>query len=77
MPTLIELQASLADIDAALAAPERQVTLGSQNVTYRSIDDLMKARQLLLDQITEASPAVLTGRRSRQSYAVYRGRGFE
>lgn len=78
MATTEELQAQLAELNAAIAGPERQVTDGSQNVTYRSIDDLIKARndlQARLDAAT-AVPGMPTGRQ-RRSFGVYGGRGFD
>lgn len=74
MPTPQEIQAQIDEINAAIATPERQVTLGSQNVTYRSIDDLIKARDALQGQLDVVNQVP---RRPRRTYASYGGRGFD
>lgn len=77
MATREELVAQLAQITEAIASPERQVTLGSQNVTLRSIDDLIKARGQIegdiaaIDNTTNATP------RTKRYYATYSGRGHQ
>jgi len=71
-----ELEANLAEINAAIASPERQVTLGSQNVTLRSIDDLIKARQQIVADIGKLDATVNATPRVKQTYASYTGRGF-
>lgn len=75
MATAEELRAQIAELDAALAAPERQVTLGSQNVTWRTAQDLITAKRELEAQLAALEPVTsssLPGRRT----AFYRGRGF-
>lgn len=69
-----------ADIDAlngAIASGERQVTLGAQSVTYRSIDDLIKARdnlrQELANQTLQASGVPIR----RRGTFYYGGRGYD
>lgn len=75
MATLEELQAQLKEINDAIASPERQVTLGSQNVTLRSIDDLIKARDAIQTQIDGVTPDAKP--RPKRLYAQYSGRGFD
>lgn len=67
-------KAGIAELDAAIASPERQVTNGTQNVTYRTIDDLKKARGDLEAKV-EAATAAATPR-PKQMLAYYRGRGY-
>lgn len=64
------------DIDAlneAIASGERVVVHNGQSVTYRSIDDLIKARNDLRNEM--ASAATESPRRKR-FYAYYAGRGY-
>lgn len=74
MATPQEIQAQIDEIMAAIAAPERQVTLGSQNVTYRTVDDLQKALLVLQRELEIANATV---KRPRRVYASYSGRGFD
>jgi hypothetical protein len=66
-------QADLDALNAAIASGERQVTIGSQSVTYRSIDDLIKARDDIQRQIDAQSGTT----RARQTRLYYAGRGYE
>lgn len=66
-----------ADIDAltkAIASGERQVAIGGQQVTYRSIDDLIKARKTLQDELDASVGQAPTPRQVRLYYA---GRGYD
>lgn len=65
-----------ADIDAltsAIASGERQVTHGGRTVTYRSIDDLIKARDTLQRELNDQTP----GARPKQAKLYYAGRGYD
>lgn len=70
-----------ADIDAltsAIASGERQVTIGSQSVTYRSVDDLIKARDDLVRQLTAQNIASGAEQpRARQLRLFHAGRGYD
>lgn len=48
----------LASIDAAIASGELRVQIDNREVIYRSIDDLMKARRVILEELgtTAAAP---------------------
>ena len=76
----VRMAISQADIDAlnvAIASGERQVVLGGQSITYRSIADLILARNDLQTQLT--AQAVVDGsvkRRPKQWYAYQNGRGY-
>lgn len=70
-------QAQIDALNDQIAAAERQVTNGSQSVTYRSIDDLIKARNELQGQLDAQQIADGTKPpRSRQTKAYYAGRGY-
>jgi hypothetical protein len=75
-PTLDDLQARLNEINAAIASPERQVTLGSQNITLRSIDDLNKARLRIEADINNLNAATDPVPRVKRIFGTYSGRGF-
>lgn len=63
-----------ADIDAlntAIASGEKQVALGAQQVTFRSISELIAARNDLQRQLdVQATP------KSRQTKLYHAGRGY-
>lgn len=70
---------SQADIDAlnkAIASGERQVTLGSQSITYRSISDLITARNDLLQQKAKDEADAAGEAPKRRTYLYYGGRGY-
>lgn len=74
------MAATQAQVDAlndAIAQAERQITNGSESVTYRSISDLKAARDDL--QIQVNAEAVKNGDalpRSRNTTVSYGGRGY-
>ena len=61
-------------LNAAIASGERVVVLNGQSVTYRSVDDLIKARNDLRQEIASAKMAGKT--RPKRAYAYHAGRGF-
>ena len=61
-------------LNAAIASGERMVVLNGQSVTYRSIDDLIKARNDLRKEMMDA--ASVGKRRAKRVYAYHAGRGF-
>ena len=67
-------QADLDALDRALASGERMAVLNGQSVTYRSIDDLIKARDYLAAMLSELTPEV---RRPKRTYAYQSGRSFD
>lgn len=67
------------DIDAlnvAIASGERVVVLNGQSVTYRSIDDLIKARNDLRKEMADVAAAAAGKPRVKRAYAYHAGRGF-
>ena len=71
MPTL---QEQLDALNAAIGSGERQVALGSQQVTYRSVNELIAARNELLRQQQEAEAS--TQPTSRRTFLYQSGRGY-
>jgi hypothetical protein len=63
-------------LNAAIASGERVVVLQGQSVTYRSIDDLIKARNDLKQQMQDDALALAGRRRVKRAYAYYSGRGY-
>jgi hypothetical protein len=63
-------QADLDALNAAIASGEKQVALGAQQVTYRSIAELMVAR----DDIQRQLDAPTTGTKSRITKLYQAGR---
>lgn len=67
-------QSDIDALTAAIASGERQVTIGSQSVTYRSIDDLIKARDTLMRDLATQTG---TAPRPRHTRLYYAGRGYD
>lgn len=68
------------DIDAlntAIASGEKQVILDGQSVTYRSINDLITARNDLQEQLNREAAAAAGTRRPKRTALYYAGRGFK
>lgn len=66
-------QTDIDALNAAIASGEKQVALGAQQVTYRSISELIVARNELqrqLDAQTAQAP------KSRQTKMFHAGRGY-
>ena len=49
--------ADLASVDAAIASGELSVSVAGRSVTYRSIDELKKAKELIETDLRAQSPA--------------------
>jgi hypothetical protein len=69
-------QADIDTLNAAIASGERVVVLNGQSVTYRSVDDLIKARNDLKQQMQDEAAAAAGKRRTKRTYAYYQGRGY-
>lgn len=70
-------QAQIDKLTEDIASAERQITNGSQSVTYRSIDDLIKARDTLQQQFDSEQIAAGNKTPVRRSFnAYYGGRGY-
>lgn len=68
-------QADLDALNAAIASGEKQVALGAQQVTYRSISELIAARNDIQAQLQAQAETVST-RKSRVTYLTSSGRGY-
>lgn len=69
------MAATQEDIDAltrAIASGERQVTIGNQSVTYRSIAELLSARDTLQRELDTANAV----RRTKQVRVYQASRGY-
>lgn len=65
-------QTDIDALNAALANGEKQVVIDGQSVTYRSVSDLIAARNDLQEQLNRLS----TNRRSKRTQLYYQGRGY-
>lgn len=70
-------QTDIDNLNKAIASGERQVTIGSQSITYRSISDLIAARNDLLQQKAQEEATAANKPQKRRSYAYYSGRGYD
>lgn len=67
------------DVDAlnqALANGEKQVVIDGQSVTYRTISDLISARNDLQELLNRQTAAANDNRRPKRSMLYYAGRGY-
>lgn len=69
-------QADIDRLNQAIAQGERQVTNGSQTITYRSAAELLSLRDDLQRQLCEDQLRGLQRRRPRRYMLTYGGRGF-
>lgn len=69
-------QADIDALNAAIASGERVVVLNGQSVTYRSVSDLIMARNDLQAQLNNAAQAASGKPRPKRTYAYYAGRGY-
>jgi hypothetical protein len=71
-------QTDLDSLDAAISYGELAVEVNGRKVVYRSVDDLIKARALVMSDISAASAAAASGGGSRVgsfrvTFATHRG----
>lgn len=69
-------QQDIDNLNTAIASGERVVVLNGQSVTYRSIDDLIKARNDLRNELADANAVAAGKKRPKRTYAYYSGRGY-
>lgn len=68
-------QSDIDALNAAIAQGERQVRIGDKSVEYRSVDELIRARNELIRQQSEDLSR--SGQaRPRQTRLYHAGRGF-
>jgi hypothetical protein len=65
--TLADLDA----LDAAIARGERTITSGDRSITYRSVAEMIQARNHIASHLQANAPTV----RSRQTLLYHGGRG--
>jgi hypothetical protein len=70
-------QASLDAINAAIASGERVISDNGQMVTFRSIDDLVKARSIILSDLAAQKSALAGTKRSKQKFLFFGGRDYQ
>ena len=71
-------QTDIDNITAAIASGERQVTIGNQSVTYRSISELLTARDALIrDFNAQEASADPSKKQPKVFNIVHAGRGFD
>ena len=68
-------QSDIDNLNTALANGEKQVVLDGQSITYKSSDDLIKARNDLQEQFNRANPPARV--RSKRTAMYYAGRGYQ
>lgn len=71
------LRTYVAALNQAIASGARSVTLRGQTIIYNTTESLIKARDDMRKQLAEAEAAASGTRRSRQTYGVYTGRGYD
>lgn len=60
-------------INAAIASGELTVSHNGRTVTYRSVGDLMRARQAILAELAAAQPGATAGGPRRFTFVTLRG----
>lgn len=55
IPPMAFTQSDVDALDAAIKGGELTVSIDGRSVTYRSLDDLLKARSIMLAEINRAS----------------------
>ena len=70
------LQADIDALNAAIALPEKQVAHNGQQVTYRSIAELIAARDALVSQKKAEEAATAGASPSRITYLYQANRGY-
>lgn len=69
-------QADIDTLSAAIATGEKSVILDGQSITYRSISDLIAARNYLQEDLNRAAAAANNVRRPKRVGLYYSGRGY-
>ncbi|MFM6981497.1 MAG: phage head-tail joining protein [Microbacteriaceae bacterium] len=69
-------QTDIDNLNAAIAAGTRQVTIGGQTILYQTTESLIKARDDLTKELQKQTDAAAGKKRSRQMTAYHNGRGY-
>jgi len=69
-------QSDVDALNAAIALGEKQVVQDGQSITYRSIKELIEARNDLQEQLNTAAEVSKPARRVKRVGLYYAGRGY-
>lgn len=69
-------QADLDALNAAIVSGERQVVIGGESVLYNTTDAMIKARQLVANDLAAQAARDAGRRTNRRSLLQYAGRGY-
>lgn len=69
-------QTDIDTLNAAIATGEKAVILDGQSISYRSISDLIAARNDLQEQLNRAAAIANNRRRPKRVGMYYSGRGY-
>lgn len=69
-------QTDIDALNAAIATGEKAVILDGQSISYRSISDLIAARNDLQEQLNREVAALNNRRRPKRFAMYYAGRGY-
>lgn len=69
-------QTDIDALNAAIGAGERRVTLGGQSITYASVDELIAARNDLMQQKAIADAKASGTPQRRRTLMYQNGRGY-
>lgn len=69
-------QTDIDALNAAIATGEKAVILDGQSISYRSISDLIAARNDLQEQLNRSAAVVSNRRRPKRVALYYAGRGY-
>ncbi len=71
--TMAVTQQDIDNLTRAIASGERQVAIGGEQITYRSIDDLLKARDRLQRELAAQDTSAPKPPRQTRLYLSSRG----
>lgn len=69
-------QTDIDTLNAAIATGEKAVILDGQSISYRSISDLIDARNDLQEQLNREAAAASNKRKPKRVNLYYAGRGY-
>lgn len=69
-------QADIDEMNQALAAGEKSVTINGKTVIYRSVEEIVRARDELMRLLAEQRSSAVQGGRPKRVLLYHGGRGF-
>ena len=66
-------QADLDNVNSAISSGELSVEVSGRRVTYRNMDDLMKAHRLISDDVKAAATGGVSRSNYRYTFSTHRG----